>query len=1160
MKVGDRSKKILAAVVISLVAVELIYILAFSRISMFRVVEGLRHTDRATGLRFEVMASGGRNGANEVWIIESKDTEKRELVIPSDVTIGGRRYSVTGVSARAFSGWKSLESLVIPASMANISHVGFSNIESLKKVVISEGVESIDGSAFYYCKSLESVEFPKSLTSIGATAFSGCQSLVSVDLPDNLTGIGKGAFSGCSSLTGADIPDSVTYVGDGAFEWCKSLVSVTLPSGLTSIGNSVFSQCSSLESVIIPDGVTSISYGAFRNCSSLAGVALPENLASILNEAFYRCSSLSGIALPDGLTSIGVKAFAECESLTVAAIPDSVTSVGQDAFSGSEAMIIYCEAKVQPEGWNPGWNPKNHETYWNAEAGSLVQDDNGLKYVKVPKENKAAVVGYVGDAVVLDIPGTTVIGGARCEVTDVAPSSFSDCRSLKSVFVPPGVGYPSITEAFGYGNAFLVVYGEAESPNQGWLSGYDDDDSDNFAYWSVKSGNFSQDENGIQYIKTSDGKAMVTRYAGAAASLSIPGTTEIGGETLEVTVIGDGAFFNCESLISVFIPKSVSSIPNFAFDWLAFTTIYCEARAKPGGWVSYWNSQCPTHWGIRDDNFAQDENGFQYIRTADGKAAVSRYAGEASSLAIPDAATVGGKRLAVTVIEKSAFFGQVSIVSVDIPGSIHTIGEAAFEGCASLASLKIPAGVRSIGKSAFAGCDSLTEVEIPPKVREISASAFTGCGALKEIVIPSGVREIGESAFFNCESLSSVRLPASLEYIGESAFGLCVSLTEIVIPNSVREIGASAFLNCESLRSVTIPPRVRSIERYTFSGCRSLSEVTLPPNLREIGESAFSVCRALSEIVIPSGVRSIGDGAFASCESLTGAVIPPSVREIGGSAFSGCKALAELTIPNGVRTIAGYAFHECESLDSVFIPASVTSVGESAFRSCRSLAVYSGAKSQPKGWSGGWNPDPRPVIWGVRKGDFTQDRKGIQYVKTPDGKAAITNYAGGESSLVIPAMVVIGGVSRDVASIGDYAFSRRASLTRIVIPDGVETIGLSAFSNCKSLWEVDIPDSVKVIGKFAFARCVSLSKILIPRSVTSIGKDAFIDSFNLSIYCEAESLPEGWSPEWNPNNRPTEWGADGAKTRPAQTYIPRDPFLSPWRNRQIPLRPQQAGP
>jgi hypothetical protein len=58
----------------------------------------------------------------------------------------------------------------------------------------------------------------------------------------------------------------------------------------------------------------------------------------------------------------------------------------------------------------------------------------------------------------------------------------------------------------------------------------------------------------------------------------------------------------------------------------------------------------------------------------------------------------------------------------------------------------------------------------------------------------------------------------------------------------------------------------------------------------------------------------------------------------------------------------------------------------------------------------------------------------------------------------------------------------------------------------------------------AFAWCTSLTNIVIPRSITSIGSGAFAYCELLTIYCEAESKPEGWEAGWNPDNRPVVWG------------------------------------
>ena len=63
---------------------------------------------------------------------------------------------------------------------------------------------------------------------------------------------------------------------------------------------------------------------------------------------------------------------------------------------------------------------------------------------------------------------------------------------------------------------------------------------------------------------------------------------------------------------------------------------------------------------------------------------------------------------------------------------------------------------------------------------------------------------------------------------------------------------------------------------------------------------------------------------------------------------------------------------------------------------------------------------------------------------------------------------------KPVVAIGDKAFSGCKSLTKVSLPEGLQTIGDETFSWCSSLTEVSFPASLQTIGDKAFYDCESL--------------------------------------------------------------------------------------
>lgn len=232
---------------------------------------------------------------------------------------------------------------------------------------------------------------------------------------------------------------------------------------------------------------------------------------------------------------------------------------------------------------------------------------------------------------------------------------------------------------------------------------------------------------------------------------------------------------------------------------------------------------------------------------------------------------------------------------------LERIPESAFLQCTSLISIEIPENVTSIGGHAFGGCSSLKNIEIPSSVTSIGIAAFIAC-SLADIKIPEGVTNIGEGVFYECTDLKSIEIPASLTNIGLGAFYGCRNVTSLYVENDNKVY--QAFNNClytkdgEVLITVFGNPSTISflqsitiIDNYAFEHCTNLTTIKIPESVTSIGSYAFDYCINLTNIEIPSTVTSIGDYAFMNCTNLTTIEIPESVTSIDYWAFYDCPNL-----------------------------------------------------------------------------------------------------------------------------------------------------------------------------------------------------------------------------------------------------------------------------
>lgn len=107
-------------------------------------------------------------------------------------------------------------------------------------------------------------------------------------------------------------------------------------------------------------------------------------------------------------------------------------------------------------------------------------------------------------------------------------------------------------------------------------------------------------------------------------------------------------------------------------------------------------------------------------------------------------------------------FSGTSIKEMKLPLSLTFIGEGAFRKT-RIRSIALPDNIEEIPTSCFADCDSLIFIQWPKKLRSIGDHAFDGCEALKNFTIPSSVVEISPSIIWNCSNISRLTIGKGLK-------------------------------------------------------------------------------------------------------------------------------------------------------------------------------------------------------------------------------------------------------------------------------------------------------------------------------------------------------------------------------------------------------------
>ncbi len=611
------------------------------------------------------------------------------VTIPAVVIYNETTYYVTSINSSAFCNCTSLKSIVLPESLTTIGSYAFYN-SGLTSVTIPNNVTEVGGYVFSKCSNLTTAKWNAiNCNNIGYEVFgnwydSDCpittftfgdsveviparlcmymKHLTTITIPENVTNIGENVFYGCSKLINVtwnaknySVPDiyvnrySIFQIAD---YYCP-INSFTFGNQVEVIPAYLCQEMSQLTTITIPNSVTTIGNYAFKGCNNLTSLIIGKNVTVIGSSAFEGCSQLTSIVLGENATTIGSSAFKDCYNLTAVTLSNSITTIESEAFRNcSKITNITIPSSVTrvDEATFSGcsnltsvtWNAKHCRDFYE----SSYTPFSGTYNSTMGSDIHSQITSFIFGDSVQHIPAYICYG----------------MENLATLTIPNE-------------NVTIGIHAFTGCPEKFYNR------FDNAKYLAVGKNKY--------HTLISAKEATIT------SCVINPKTVNIGA----------GAFANCNQLIEIEIPASVTTLHKGAFH------------------------NCS---GLTSMNYTGDVASWCAIEFADEYSNPIYYS-------------------------NNFYINDVEIQNLVIPNGVTTISDYTFPNCKRLTFVTIPNSVFTIGEGAFYDCDGLTSITIPSSVKTIGEKAFYGCN-FSYLLFPETLESIGESAFANNSKLSAIKL------------------------------------------------------------------------------------------------------------------------------------------------------------------------------------------------------------------------------------------------------------------------------------------------------------------------------------------------------------------------------------------------------------------
>lgn len=210
-----------------------------------------------------------------------------DLAIPQNVKFNNKIYTISGITAKAFSGATKLRSVKLPGTIKRIGDFAFENCRSLKNIVFQSQAPIMGEGVFFKCDSITNITFGSDWKTIDLKMFCWSRTLNQVYIPANVEKIsGLKSLKNLTSIT-VDANNSnfcshsgVLYSKDGKVLYgCPRAYSgiLKIHHGTQTIYNGSIADCDKVTTVVVASTVEKMSFREFGRMYGLKEIVFLNN-------------------------------------------------------------------------------------------------------------------------------------------------------------------------------------------------------------------------------------------------------------------------------------------------------------------------------------------------------------------------------------------------------------------------------------------------------------------------------------------------------------------------------------------------------------------------------------------------------------------------------------------------------------------------------------------------------------------------------------------------------------------------------------------------------------------------------------------------------------------------------------------------------------------